>query len=112
MSFWHLGKRLLLTPLNAGTGEIQFRTKVEQDFFQSLDAFKPQLFLVLAGFDSYTEDPLSNLNLIEDDCRYITTMKNDIADRLSESLIVSMLEGGYHLKVWMQCLYPHRDDAL
>lgn len=93
-----LVEHLIFTPLNAGAGGIHFRTKGEQDFFPPIDAFKSQLILIPAGFDVHPENPLDNLNLVEDDYRWITTMIKDTTDRYFKSRIVSMLEGGYHLE--------------
>ena len=106
------GEHLILTPLNAGSSGSHFRTKVEHDFFQPLDSFKPQLILISAGFDAHTEDPLGDLNLVEDDYRWITTLITDIANRHSKSRIVSMLEGGYNLNALGRSVCAHIEIML
>lgn len=106
------GDHLVLTPINAGSKGHAFRQKVERDFFSALDGFSPELLLISAGFDAHTEDPLGELNLIEDDYRWITSMINDIADRHSQSRIVSMLEGGYHLGALGRSVSAHIEMML
>ena len=90
----------------------EYRQKVERDFFSALDGFSPELLLISAGFDAHTEDPLGGLNLIEDDYRWLTSMIIDIADRHSQSRIVSMLEGGYHLGALGRSVSAHIEMML
>jgi acetoin utilization deacetylase AcuC-like enzyme len=85
---------------------------VEKDFLPALDAFKPELILISAGFDAHTKDPLGELNLVEDDYRWITTLINDVANRLSQSRIVSILEGGYHLEALGRSVCAHIEMML
>ena len=106
------GEHLILTPINAGSDGLAFRNRIEADFFPALDAFKPDLILISAGFDAHKEDPLGELNLLEDDFRWITTLINDIANRHAESRIVSMLEGGYHLGALGRSVCAHIEMML
>tara|TARA_Y200000002_G_scaffold88279_1_gene70649 strand:- start:868 stop:1767 length:900 start_codon:yes stop_codon:yes gene_type:complete len=106
------GDHLVLTPINAGSIGHEYRQKVERDFFSALDGFSPELLLISAGFDAHTEDPLGGLNLIEDDYRWLTSMIIDIADRHSQSRIVSMLEGGYHLGALGRSVSAHIEMML
>lgn len=103
---------LILTPLNAGSDGRVFRNRVEADFFPALDAFRPELVLISAGFDGHAEDPLGELKLLEDDYRWITAMLNDIANRHANSRIVSMLEGGYHLGALGRSVCAHIEMML
>ena len=106
------GDHLVLTPINAGSKGHEFRQKVERDFFSALDGFSPELLLISAGFDAHTKDPLGGLNLIEDDYRWITSMINDITRRHSQSRVVSMLEGGYHLGALGRSVSAHIEMML
>lgn len=106
------GEQLILTPINAGSDGTAFRHKVEQDFLPALDEFKPELILISAGFDAHTKDPLGKLNLVEDDYRWITTFINDVANRHSQSRIVSILEGGYHLGALGRSVCAHIEMML
>ena len=106
------GDHLVLTPINAGSIGHEYRQKVERDFFSALDDFSPELLLISAGFDAHAEDPLGGLNLIEDDYRWLTSMIIDIADRHSQSRIVSVLEGGYHLGALGRSVSAHIEMML
>jgi acetoin utilization deacetylase AcuC-like enzyme len=106
------GEHLILTPINAGSDGTVFRHKVEQEFLPALDEFKPELILISAGFDAHTKDPLGELNLVEDDYRWITTLINDVANRHCQSRIVSILEGGYHLGALGRSVCAHIEMML
>jgi len=84
-------------PLPAGTGSENFRTAIKTQWMPELDAFKPQLLLISAGFDAHSDDPLASMELGDDDFEWITRELSDIADRHAGGRIVSMLEGGYSL---------------
>ena len=106
------GDHLVLTPIRAGTSGSEFRNKIEHDFFPALDQFKPELILISAGFDAHTKDPLGELNLVEDDYRWITALISDISKRHSRSRIVSILEGGYHLEALSHSVCAHIETLL
>jgi acetoin utilization deacetylase AcuC-like enzyme len=55
------------------------------------------LMMISAGFDAHKDDPLANINLTEEDFRWITGEFVKIANRHCEGKIVSVLEGGYNL---------------
>ena len=106
------GEHLVLTPIPAGACGSEFRNKFEHDFFPALDQFKPELILISAGFDAHTLDPLGELNLVEDDYRWITALISDISKRHSQSRIVSILEGGYHLEALSHSVCAHIETLL
>ena len=86
------------TPLPAGTGGHAFRNALERDWLPALDAFRPQLILVSAGFDAHAEDPLGDLRLTEDDFAWVTNLIVGAAAQHADGRIVSVLEGGYDLR--------------
>ena len=65
-------RNVVNTPLPAGTSGFEFRKAVERDWLPALDAFRPQLILVSAGFDAHADDPLGDLLLGEDDFAWVT----------------------------------------
>lgn len=95
------------TPLPAGTRGSEFRRALERDWLTALDAFKPQLILVSAGFDGHAHDPLGDFLLTEDDFAWVTGLITDAADRHAEGRIVSVLEGGYDLAALARCVAVH-----
>jgi acetoin utilization deacetylase AcuC-like enzyme len=72
-----------------------------------LDAFKPDLVIVSAGFDAHMRDPLANLNLAEEDFAWATQKLMEVADRHSNGRLVSVLEGGYDLQGLSQSVAAH-----
>src|SRR5690606_24932447 len=85
-----------LIPANATAAE--YREAVEASWLKRLQAFKPQLVLVSAGFDGHRLDPMAELNLEAEDYRWLTEMLTDVAREYANDRLVSTLEGGYHLK--------------
>jgi acetoin utilization deacetylase AcuC-like enzyme len=71
---------------------------VKDEVLPALDAFRPDIILVSAGFDAHAADPLADLCLNEDDFAWITGELVSAARRLCGGRIVSTLEGGYDLE--------------
>lgn len=84
-------------PLPAGTDGAAFRAAVSDAWFPAVEAFKPQMILVSAGFDAHAKDPLAQFRLREDDFKWITEEIVALADRHAQGRVVSFLEGGYDL---------------
>lgn len=89
--------QILNLPLEPNTDGPTFRRLYEQIVFPALDTFAPELVLISAGFDAHRNDPLANINLVEDDFAWITDRLCDIADAHCGGRVVSTLEGGYDL---------------
>lgn len=89
--------RLIKTPLRAGTGGSVFKRAIEREWLPAVDAQRPQLILVSAGFDAHRADPLADLNLEAEDFAWVTERIADLADSHCAGRIVSVLEGGYAL---------------
>ena len=84
-------------PLAAGTDGAGFRNAVTERCLPALQAFKPELLLVSAGFDAHREDDMSSLRLLEADYVWVTEQIKRIAEHHAQARIVSVLEGGYEL---------------
>jgi acetoin utilization deacetylase AcuC-like enzyme len=85
-------------PLRPRSGSSQFRLAVSERILPALDAFRPDLLLISAGFDAHRDDPLAELLLDESDYQWITERLVEIAYRHAGGRIVSTLEGGYDLR--------------
>ena len=85
-------------PLSAGTGSAGFRDAMESRLLPALRAHRPELILISAGFDAHRDDPLANLELVEEDYTWITTELVRLAGELCDGHVVSTLEGGYDLR--------------
>lgn len=88
---------VLNTPLDPMSGGTEMRRTYEREVFPAIEAFKPELILVSAGFDAHQADPLANLNWSTQDFAWITQEICALADRLCDGRVVSCLEGGYDL---------------
>jgi len=85
-------------PLSAGDGGDAFREAFDRAVLPRVDAFRPDLVVISAGFDAHWRDPLANLNLTEADFVWATVKLMDIAERRCGGRVVSLLEGGYDLE--------------
>ena len=88
---------VLNVPLPDGAGTKAFRDAMTRVVLPRVDAFKPELLLISAGFDAHKDDPLAGMNLTTDDFAWITSELCDLADRHCQGRVVSSLEGGYDL---------------
>ena len=84
-------------PLRAMSGSGPFRAAMTGRVLPALDAFRPDLLLISAGFDAHRSDPLAQLMLEEADYTWITEKLIEIAFRHADGRLVSTLEGGYDL---------------
>ncbi|TXI49796.1 MAG: histone deacetylase family protein [Lysobacter sp.] len=75
-----------------------FREIWSSRLLPQIDAFKPQLVMISAGFDAHARDPLAQLRLQAEDFGWITAELVAIALRHAAGRIVSTLEGGYDLQ--------------
>jgi acetoin utilization deacetylase AcuC-like enzyme len=94
-------------PLPAGTDGAAYRAAVQARWLPALEAFRPQLILLSAGFDAHYEDDIGQLNLDEADYFWLTRQIKTIADRYAHGRIVSVLEGGYALHALGRSVVAH-----
>ncbi len=84
-------------PLPAGCSSKEFREKLSELCFPKALAFAPDMIFISAGFDAHLSDSMSQINLIEDDYKWLTKRIMDVAKKTSHQRIISTLEGGYDL---------------
>ena len=94
-------------PLRPMAGSSQFRLGVTQRILPALDAFRPELVLVSAGFDAHRSDPLAQLMLDEADYTWVTEKLLEIAYRHAAGRLVATLEGGYDLPALAASVAAH-----
>lgn len=99
-------------PLRPGDGGDAFREACDNRILPALEAFRPQLVMISAGFDAHERDPLANLNLVADDFAWITAKLMDIADTYAGGRLVSVLEGGYDLTGLSQSAAAHVEQLM
>ncbi len=88
---------VLNVPLPPGAGGRAFRAAMEDLVLPALDDFAPEAVLISAGFDAHRDDPLAQMELVEDDFAWVTGRLCDLADKHAGGRVVSTLEGGYDL---------------
>jgi acetoin utilization deacetylase AcuC-like enzyme len=91
------GPNMHNVPLRAGSGGEAFRAAMTNVCLPALDAHRPEIIFISAGFDAHRDDPLANLQLTEADYAWVTREIVAIAERHAVGRIVSTLEGGYDL---------------
>ncbi len=94
-------------PLPPGAGSGEFRAAWDEILLPALDAHRPQLLLISAGFDAHRNDPLAQLQLDSDDYAWITQRLCVLAGTHAQGRMVSALEGGYDLGALRECTVAH-----
>jgi acetoin utilization deacetylase AcuC-like enzyme len=84
-------------PLPAGTTGGEWKQAVTRLWLPRLEAFKPQLIIISAGFDSHWEDEMGSFKLLEADYVWFTKEMTRLAKKYADGRIISCLEGGYDL---------------
>ena len=100
---------ILLPP---GSGGFRFRNTWADELLPLVDAFRPQLLFVSAGFDAHLHDPQADLMVETEDFGWLTTELAALADRHADGRLVSMLEGGYDLQALAESSVAHVDALL
>ena len=102
-----LGTNMINVPVPAYTRGAQVREMIEGNWMPRLEAFRPQMIFISAGFDAHREDDLGQLGLVEADYEWITLRIKDVAERHAQGRIVSCLEGGYNLSALARSVAAH-----
>lgn len=101
------GDNMVNVGLPPRAGGEAFREAVTQRWVPALDAFKPELIYISAGFDAHREDELSHLALVEADYTWVTRQLVDVAERHCKGRVISCLEGGYALSALGRSVAAH-----
>jgi acetoin utilization deacetylase AcuC-like enzyme len=102
-------------PLASGSGDRAFLGAWEKKIAPALQAFKPELLLVSAGFDAHKDDPLAGLEVTTDGYRELARMITGWSIAQTGGRSVWALEGGYNLRALgdsvVACLEVLHNDA-
>ncbi len=85
-------------PVPPGTGGDVIRSVVTEKWLPALHRHRPEMIFISAGFDAHRDDPLGEMNLVEEDYAWMTKQVMAVADEYCQGRIVSFSEGGYNLK--------------
>jgi len=94
-------------PLAPEAGSQEFRDAMESKILPALYKFNPELILISAGFDAHHNDPLSSINLYENDYTWITEKLCQVAGEKCNGRIISSLEGGYDVDALANSTIAH-----
>jgi acetoin utilization deacetylase AcuC-like enzyme len=94
-------------PIPPYTRGMDVREAIDVMWMPRLEAFRPQMVFVSAGFDAHRDDELAQLGLVESDYEWITHRIMDIAERHAGGRLVSCLEGGYSLPALARSVAVH-----
>jgi acetoin utilization deacetylase AcuC-like enzyme len=98
---------LVNLPVPAYTKGMDIRELIDMMWMPRLDAHKPQMVFISAGFDAHREDDMGQLGLVEQDYIWITQRIKEVAQRHAQGRIVSCLEGGYDLSSLARSVEAH-----
>ena len=94
----------LNVPLAAGATDDVYLRAYEGRVIPAIDAFKPEILLVSAGYDAHIRDPLAGMRLTESGYSRLAGLLKDAADRHCHGRTAWVTEGGYHLDALRACL--------
>ena len=94
-------------PLPAHSKGDVVRQLVLERWLPALNAFKPQMIFISAGFDAHREDDLGGMGLVEADYAWMTEKLMEVARQHAKGRIVSCLEGGYNLSALGRSVVAH-----
>jgi acetoin utilization deacetylase AcuC-like enzyme len=94
-------------PVPAYTKGDEVRRLVLDRWLPALNAHKPEMIFISAGFDAHREDDLGQMGLVEADYAWITQQIMQVAREHAKGRIVSCLEGGYNLSALARSVVAH-----
>lgn len=94
-------------PLGAGNGDSEYLTLMEEQILPAIQSFQPDLFILSAGFDAHSDDPLAQMQLSTDCFAKMTILLRDTLKPINNGRILSVLEGGYHQQNLAESVFAH-----
>ncbi|MDQ4100439.1 MAG: histone deacetylase [Chloroflexota bacterium] len=82
-------------PLPAGSDDAVYTAALDEQIVPRLDAFRPELVLISAGFDAHGDDPLGLMRVTEKGFATLATTCLSLAETHANGRLVGVLEGGY-----------------
>jgi len=85
-------------PVGPHAAREAWRATFSDSLMPALEAFRPDLILISAGFDAHRRDPLAHQSLEAADFAWATRAVVEVARSCCAGKVVSSLEGGYDLE--------------
>jgi len=93
--------------LGCGAGDDEIFAAWREHLFPAVDAFKPELVLISAGFDSRQDDPLGCFDITDEGYTRLTREAMRLAREHCGGRLVSILEGGYNTEGLASAVETH-----
>ena len=103
----HPAANMINVPLARGSDGAAMKKAVIEAWLPALEAFRPEMVFISAGFDAHREDELAEMKLVEADYVWLTEQILAVAKRHARGRIVSCLEGGYNLSALARSVVAH-----
>ncbi|PWF23020.1 histone deacetylase family protein [Corticimicrobacter populi] len=103
----HPAANMVNVPVEPYTSGAAVRTLVHRHWLPRLEAHRPEMIFISAGFDAHREDDMGQMTLVEDDYAWLTGQLVEVAEKYAQGRIVSMLEGGYTLSSLGRSVVAH-----
>lgn len=94
-------------PLPAGAGDPEYIQAWELKIRPALNAYRPQMLIISAGFDADRRDPLAGLQVTAAGFETLSASVIAWADEHCDGRVVSVLEGGYSLEALAEDVALH-----
>lgn len=98
---------LVNLPVPAYSKAMDIRELIDTAWLPRLEAHRPEMIFISAGFDAHREDDMGQLGLVEQDYVWMTQQLKQVARRHAQGRIVSILEGGYNLSALARSVEAH-----
>ncbi|PZO01846.1 MAG: acetoin utilization protein [Alphaproteobacteria bacterium] len=85
-------------PVQPHSAREAWRASFSGGLMSALDAFRPDLILISAGFDAHRRDPLAHQSLEAEDFAWATRAVLEVARARCGGKVAASLEGGYDLE--------------
>ncbi len=94
-------------PMPAGSGDKNYENAFLNKILPKIDEFRPEAIIISAGFDAHIDDPLADIRLSTGFFAWMTERMMEKAEKYANGRIISVLEGGYNLKMMPHCIEQH-----
>ena len=100
-------QNMINVPMPAKSNGEDFKKVFNTIFKPAVDAFKPDIVFISAGFDAHVNDPLADCALTTQDYSWISQFIKNIVKNHCQNRLISSLEGGYHLPSLSESALAH-----
>ena len=94
-------------PMPYGVDDNEYREAFHGQVLPAIEAYKPELLMMSAGFDGHRDDPLASIRLSSSMYGEMTRILVTAAVKYCKYGVVSVLEGGYNLKALKESVSEH-----